>query len=74
VRLARGPEILLDAEMQLDAVAAEPAPVPRGEAGRLVQLVQPEHAAIELAEHGLAARRAGELHMVDHRGTPLLLT
>jgi hypothetical protein len=70
MRPARGPEVFLDAEVQLDAVAAEPAPAARGQARRLLYLVQPQHAAVELAERRLAARRAGQLHMVDHGVLP----
>jgi hypothetical protein len=66
MRLARGPEILLDAEVELHAVAAEPAAAARGQRGWFRDLVQPEHGAVELAERWLAARRAGQLHVVDH--------
>jgi hypothetical protein len=72
MRLARGPEALLHAEVELYAVAAEPAAAARGERGRFRDLVQPEHVAIELAERRLAAGRAGHLHMVDHRPLPSL--
>jgi hypothetical protein len=67
MRLARGPEIRLDAEVELHAVAAEPAAAARGQPGWFRDLVQPEHGAVELAERWLAARRAGQLHVVDHR-------
>src|SRR5512138_2677744 len=70
MRLARGPEVLLDAEVQLDAVAAEPAPAARGKPRWFLDLVQPEHPAVELAQRRLAARRAGQLHVVDHRIAP----
>src|SRR5437763_1172140 len=66
----RGPEVFLDAEVQLDAVAAEPAPAARGKTRRLAYLLQPEHAGVELAQRRLAARRAGQLHMVDHGAVP----
>jgi hypothetical protein len=65
--LARGPEIRLDAEVEFHAVAAEPAATARGQRGWFRDLVQPEHVAVELAERWLAARRAGQLHVVDHR-------
>ena len=70
--LTRGPEILLHAEVKLYAVAAEPAAAARGQRGRFRDLVQPEHAAVELAERRLAARRAGQLHVVDHPASPSL--
>src|SRR5207244_13646801 len=66
MRLARGPEVLLHAEVELHAVAAEPAAAARGQRGRLRYLVQPEHVAVELAERWLAARWAGQLHVMDH--------
>src|ERR1700751_3697825 len=43
MRFARGPEILLDAEVEFYAVAAEPAPATRRQAGWFLELVQPEH-------------------------------
>jgi hypothetical protein len=66
MRFARGPEALLHAEVELYAVAAEPAAAARGQRGRFRDLVQPEHVAIELAERRLAAGRAGQLHVMDH--------
>jgi acetyl esterase/lipase len=47
VGLARGPEVAVDAEVQLDAVPAEPGPAPLGELGRFRGLLQPEDAAVE---------------------------
>ena len=52
MRFARGPEALLHAEVELHAVAAEPAAAARGQRGRFRDLVQPEHVAVELAERG----------------------
>jgi hypothetical protein len=67
MRFACGAEILLNAEVEFYAVAAEPAPATRHQARWFLELVQSKHAAVELAERWLAARRAGQLHMVDHR-------
>ena len=72
MRLARGPEVLLHTEVELYAVAAEPAAAARCQRGRFRDLVQPEHTAVELAERRLAARRAGQLHVMDHQSLPLI--
>ena len=74
MRFARGPENLLNAEVEFYAVASEPASATRRQAGWFLELVQPEHAAVELAERWLAAWRAGQLHMVDHRVAPFALS
>ena len=65
--LAGGTKVFLDAEVKLDAVPAEPAAAARGQHGRLGQFGEPEHAPVELTQRGLAARRASQLHMMDHR-------
>src|SRR5262249_17827964 len=74
MRPARGPEVLLHAEVELHTVTSEPAAAARGQRGRFRDLVQPEHVAVELAERWLAARRAGQLHVVDHPASPSLLS
>src|SRR5215472_887955 len=74
MRFARGPEILLNAEVEFYAMAAEPAPAARRQAGWFVELVEPEHAAVEFAQCWLGARRAGQLHVVDHRAPPFSLS
>ena len=74
MRFASGPEILLNAEVKFYAVATKPASATRRQARRFGEFAQPEHAAVELAERWLAARRAGQLHMVDHRATPFALS
>src|SRR5215472_8235301 len=65
MRLARGPEILLNAKVKLYPMAAEPAPATSRQNGRLLLLGQPQHPAIKLTQRRLAARRAAQLHMVN---------
>ncbi len=57
MRFARGPEVLLDSQMEFDAVTFEPASAARRQAGRLSQFLETEYAAIELPERWLAAWR-----------------
>jgi len=72
--LARRPEVGFDAEMDLDAVAAEPAAAPLSEDRRLVDFGQAQHASEECALPIFGAGRTGQLHMVDHRAAPSLLS
>src|SRR5690606_31015478 len=70
VRLAGGPEVLLYAEVQLDAVAGEPAAAPPGQGGWLRLLGQAEDADVEGPRRVLGSGRAGELYVVDHGPQP----
>src|SRR3954469_17841556 len=66
VRLARRCERLLDPDVQLLRVAAgEPDPPAGAQRRRLLQLRQPEQAAVEPPRLVLAAGRGGELDVVD---------
>ena len=65
MRLARRPELVLDAEMQADVAAREPAAAAAGEARRLLHLLEPQHAGIEGARGVLLAARYRDLDMVD---------
>src|SRR6202034_4288872 len=66
VSLARRAEVLLYPQVQLDAVAAEPAATPGGQSRRLGDLAQAQHPIVEGAQDGFASRRAGQLNMMDH--------
>jgi len=66
VRLPGRPEILLDAQVQLDPMTTEPAAPAGGQGGRLRDLGQPEHAVIEGTQPVFASRRAGQLDMMNH--------
>ena len=72
MRLAGRAEVLLHAQVQLDAMTAEPAAAAGREHGRLGYFGQAEHAAVEVPQCVLAARRAGQLHVVDHPRSPQL--
>lgn len=63
--LARRTKVGLDAEVKTHSIVLEPAATVRGKLDRLVDLGQPEHAAIERDCVGLAADRHGELHVVE---------
>src|SRR5215469_11802766 len=65
MRFAGWAEVLLHAEVQLDAVTAEPAATAGSERRRFGHLVKAQHPAVELTQYLLAARRAGQLHMMD---------
>ena len=65
VRLPRGRERILDADVQLLPTGAEPAATAGGKSVRLRELGQPEQAAVERARLVLAARRRRDLHVVD---------
>src|SRR5450631_3757546 len=64
--LAGRAEAVLHPEMQLDAVAAEPAATAGCERGRLGDFLEAQHTAIEVAKRVLTADRAGQLHVMDH--------
>jgi hypothetical protein len=73
VGLARGAEVLGDADVQLLRAGREPDAAAGAERLRLVELAQPEQAAVEPARLALAAGRRGHLHVieaVDHPNTP----
>src|SRR4051794_16946678 len=65
VGLARGGELLLDADVELLRPRAEPGPAAAGEALRLRQLLEPEQLAEEAPRLVLAARRRRELDVVQ---------
>lgn len=63
--LAGGPEVLFDAEVQLDRTGGEPAAPAGGEDGRLGDLGHAEDVGVVRAEPVLRVRRRGELYVVD---------
>jgi lipopolysaccharide/colanic/teichoic acid biosynthesis glycosyltransferase len=65
--LAGGHERVLDPDVQLLGSGPEPAPTAGGKRGRLLDLLEPEQAAVEGAGRGLAAGRRRHLHVVDPR-------
>ncbi len=66
MRLARGRELLLDADVQLTAVAErEPCPAPPPQRLGLLDLLQAEQLPEEAALRRLAARRRGDLDVVE---------
>jgi hypothetical protein len=65
MRLARRPEIRLDAEMDPDRAALEPAAAALPESVRLLHLGEIEKAAIEAPRLIFAAGRHGELDVVE---------
>ncbi|GAB3756208.1 hypothetical protein GCM10028864_38050 [Microlunatus parietis] len=66
VGLAGRPEVVLDAEVQFVAGAAEPAAAAGGERGRLRDLGQAEQVGVVRAGGGLGVGRAGEQDVVQH--------
>jgi hypothetical protein len=70
VRLAGRPEVGLHAEVQFDAVTAEPAAALAGQRRRLVDLGQAEHPGIERARAVLGPGRARQQHVMDHGQPP----
>ena len=73
MRLAGRAEVLLHAQVQLDAVAAEPAAAAGREHGRLRYLTEVQDAAIKVTQRVLAAGRAGQLNVMDHRDPRIYL-
>ena len=65
MRLAGPGEVLLDAEVELEPAAAEPAAAPAGQPGWLGDLGQAEHVTPELAARLLSAGRDRELNVVQ---------
>lgn len=65
MRLARGPEVRFDAEMDPDRAAFEPAAAPLLEIVRFLHLGEAEEVAIEAARLIFAAGRHGELDVVE---------
>ena len=63
--LAGGPEVGLHAEVHLHRRRLEPATAPAGQVRRLGPFRQAEQVAVEGTSLVLAARRHGELHVVD---------
>jgi hypothetical protein len=70
--LAGRAEVVLDAEMRLDAVAAEPAASAGCKCGRLSDFLKAQHPAVEAAKRVLTAGRARQLHVMDHATLPRL--
>jgi hypothetical protein len=75
--LAGRAEVLFDADVQLAVRAAatgdlEPAAAAGGQQRRLRQFRPAEHAVVERPESIFAARRAGDLDMVNHVSPTLL--
>jgi hypothetical protein len=75
MRLLRGDEVRIDAEVDLDAVALEPGAAALGEFRRLRNFRDSENAFLEGARQRFAACRHRELDMVDrderHIGSPV---
>ena len=67
VRLLRGRERILDADVELLRTRAKPAAAAGAQLLRLRQLLHPEQAAVERARRVLAARRRRDLHVIDAR-------
>jgi hypothetical protein len=65
MRLPRGAEILLDADVELLGAALKPQPATERERRWLGHLAETEQLAEEAARLGLAASGCGRLHMVD---------
>ena len=65
MRLAGGPELLLDAEVELDPAAPEPAATPGSKRFGLLDLGETERAGIELPRLVFPARRHGELNVIE---------
>jgi hypothetical protein len=74
MRLARRPELVLDAEMQADVAACEPAAAAAHEARRLWHLRKAQHPAIEVACGILLAARYRDLDMLDGMEPPAHLS
>ena len=53
-------------QVQFDPVAAEPAAATGREHGRLGQFLEAQHPRVKAAQGVLTARRAGQLHVMDH--------
>ena len=71
--LGRGREVLGHADVQLLRAGREPDAAARSQLLGLLELAQPEQAAVEAARLALAAGRRGDLHVVeavDHPNTP----
>ena len=64
MRLSRWLERLLDPQVDIESDAREPARASTRQGRRLLDLAQPEHAAVEPARLGLAAGRDRELHVI----------
>ena len=69
VRLARRPEVGLDAQMNLQILAFEPASAALRQMGRFRSLAYPQDPPVESSGQILAARRHCQLHMFDTRYT-----
>ena len=70
MRLARGGEIGLDADVELLRADPEPDAAAASERLRLLDLLEPEQLAEEAARGVLAAGGGGELDVVDARRAP----
>ena len=71
--LGRGREVLGHADVQLLRAGREPDAAARPQLLGLLELAQPQQAAVEAARLALGAGRRGHLHMVeavDHPNTP----
>src|SRR5437763_2410373 len=65
MRLARRPEILFDADVDLEAFAAEPTPPELRQVLRLRHLRPPEQAGVERPDGILLPRRHRNLHVMN---------
>lgn len=65
MRLARGPEVLLDADVNLYVTTGEPHTTARGEQWRLDDLSHPQQLSVETSRRIFTARRRGQLHMIN---------
>jgi len=65
VCFARRPEVLLDTEMDSDAITLEPCPTPYCQVRRLGNLAQAEEIGVEAPSLDLGTRRHRELNVVD---------
>ena len=71
--LAGGREVLVDADVQLLRADREPDAAARSQLLGLLELAEPQQAAVEAARLALGAGRRGHLHVVeavDHPNTP----
>ena len=67
MRLARRAEVSLDAKVQFDVLAAEPAAAAPRQRRRLLDLREPEHTRVKRTGGILGAGRAGQQYVVNHR-------
>src|SRR5438552_14743464 len=66
VRLAGWMEVVVDAHVNVDPLMSKPAAAAIGQARQLINLHKPKYADPKGARSRFAARRGGQLHVVDH--------